>query len=284
MSTQLPAAFIASFDAEVHQAYQGMARLTGTCRTRTGVVGSTHRFPVMGKGIAQPRIYQSDVTPMNVAHSNKTVILEPWLAPEYTDLFAQQQVNFDERRELVKAVAAAMGRRRDQLMIDNALAVANTNTVAVGVGGNNAFNVAKMRRAKKIMDANGVPAENRHMAISATCMEQLLGTTQATSIDYNSIRALVDGNINSYLGFNVHLIEDRLEGGLPLVGNNRTVFAWHHDAVGVAIGLEQQTDINYIPEKTSWLVTGKFLGGAINIDDSGIVQITADESVEVNPA
>lgn len=284
MSTQLPAAFIASFDAEVHQAFQGMAKLTGTCRTRTGIVGSTHRFPVMGKGMAQPRVYQSDVTPMNIAHSNKTVILEPWLAPEYTDLFAQQQVNFDERRELVKAVAAAMGRRRDQLVIDNALTAANTNTVAVDVGGNNAFNVAKMRRAKKIMDANGVPSENRHMAISATCMEQLLGSTQATSIDYNAVRALVDGNINSYLGFNVHLIEDRDEGGLPLVGNNRTVFAWHYDAVGVAIGLEQQTDINYIAEKTSWLVTGKFLGGAINIDNAGIVQITADESEEVNPA
>jgi len=284
MSQTLPAAFIASFDAEVHQAFQSMGRLIGTCRTRTGVVGSTHRFPVMGKGIAQPRIFQTDVTPMNIQHSNRTAVLESWLAPEYTDIFAQAQVNFDERRELVKAVAAAMGRRRDQMMIDKALVPANKNTVAVGVGGNNAFNVAKMRRAKKIMDANGVPSENRHIAISATCMEQLLGTTQATSIDYNSVRALVDGNINSYLGFNVHLIEDRKEGGLPLVGNNRTVFAWHYDAVGVAIGMEQQTDMNYIAQKTSWLVTGKFFGGAINIDDDGIVQITADESVEVNPA
>jgi len=282
MSNQLPAAFIASFDAEVHQLFQGMAKLTGTCRSRSGIVGSTHRFPVMGKGIAQQRTYQTDVTPMNVGHQNKTALLEPWLAPEYTDIFAQQQVNFDERRELVKVVAGAMGRRRDQIMIDNALVPAVTNQVAVAVGGNNAFNVPKMRRAKRIMDANGVPSENRHMAISAVSLEQLLGTTQATSIDYNSVRALVNGDINSYLGFNIHLIDDRQEGGLPLAGNIRTVFAWHYDAVGVAIGMEEQTDINYIPEKVSWLVTGKFLGGAINIDDTGIVQIAADESVEVN--
>ncbi len=282
MSNQLPAAFIASFDAEVHQLFQGMAKLTGTCRSRSGVVGSTHRFPVMGKGMAQQRAYQTDVTPMNVGHQNKTAILEPWLAPEYTDIFAQQQVNFDERRELVKVVAGAMGRRRDQIMIDNALVPAVTNQVAVAVGGNNAFNVPKMRRTKRIMDANGVPSENRHFAISAVCLEQLLGTTQATSIDYNSVRALVNGDINSYLGFNIHLIDDRLVGGLPLAGNIRTVFAWHYDAVGVAIGMEEQTDINYIPEKVSWLVNGKFLGGAINIDDTGIVQIAADESVEVN--
>lgn len=284
MSNTLPAAFIAQFDAEVKQAYQGMSRLMGTCRTRNGVNGSTHRFPKIGKGLAQPRVYQADVVPMNVAHTNATVTLEPWLAAEYTDLFAQAQVNFDERRELVKVVAGALGRRLDQLMIDDGLDVGVANTVAVGIGGNNAFNVAKMRAAKKILDANGVPTDNRHMAISATALQQLLGSTQATSFDFNSVKALVNGDINSYMGFNIHLIEDRDEGGLPLAGNTRKVYAWHHDAVGLAIGMNMETSIDYIAEKVSWLVCGKLLAGAINIDDEGIVEISIDESVEVNPA
>lgn len=283
MSNTLPTAFIAQFDAEVKQAYQGMARLTGTARTRTGVNGSTYRFPKMGKGMAQPRVYQADVTPMNVINSNVTATLEPWLAPEYSDLLAQAQVNFDERRELVKVVAGALGRRLDQIEI-NALNLGTDNTVAVGFGGSNAMNVGKLRAMKQVMDDNGVPEEDRHIAISATALQQLLGSAQTTSMFYNQVRALVDGEIKKFLGFDFRMIESRTEGGLPKTGNIRTIYAWHRDAVGMAIGVNENTEINYIPEKTSWLVTGKLLAGGINIDNAGIVQATIDESVEVNPA
>jgi len=282
MSNTLTVAFIAQFDNEVKQAYQGMARLTGTARTRTGVNGSTYRFPKMGKGMAQPRVYQADVTPMNVINSNVTATLEPWNAPEYSDIFAQAQVNFDERRELVKVVAGALGRRLDQLELD-ALLLGTTNTVAVGFGGSNAMNVGKLRAMKRVLDDNGVPEEDRHVAISATALQQLLGSAQTTSMFYNQVRSLVDGEIKKFLGFDFHLIETRTEGGLPLTGNSRTIYAWHRDAVGMAIGMDMSTEINYVPEKTSWLINGKLLAGAINIDNAGIVQATIDESVEVNP-
>lgn len=284
MSNQLPNAFIAQFDAEVKQAYQGMSKLRGTCRTRTGVNGSTHRFPKIGKGVAQPRIFQADVTPMNVGHSNATAVLSSWVAPEYTDLFAQQQVNFDERRELVKVVAGSLGRRLDQLIIDEAFNAAGLLAVPQNTGGSDAMNVPKLRRTKRLMDKNGVPSEGRHIAISADALDQLLGSVQVTSADYNGVRALVSGDVNTFLGFNFHVIEDRAEGGLPLNGNIRKLYAWHNDAVGLAIGLDQSTKIDYIPEKVSWLVCGKLLAGSINIDDEGIVALTIDETVEVNPA
>lgn len=284
MTNTLPQAFIAVFDQEVKQAYQGMSRLTGTVRTRTGVNGSTYRFPKIGKGLAQPRVFQNDVVPMGVQHSNQTATLESWLAADYSDIFAQAQVNFDERRELVKVVAGALGRRLDQLIIDDGLDVGVANQVAVGVGGNNAMNVAKMRAAKKYLDAAGVPSGSRHMALSATALQQLLGFTQTTSADYNSVKALVQGEINTYMGFNIHLIEDRDEGGLPLSGNTRKVYCWDQQAIGLAIGLNMSTSIDYVPEKVSYLVCGKLLAGAVNIDDEGIVEISIDESVEVNPA
>lgn len=56
MSQSLSSAAIASFDAEVKHAYQGSGLLRPTVRLRTGVVGSTHRFPKMGKGTATVRI------------------------------------------------------------------------------------------------------------------------------------------------------------------------------------------------------------------------------------
>ena len=75
MSKFLSSAAIASFDADIKQAYQDGAKLEDTVTLRTGITGSTHRFPKLGKGMATPRITQADVTPMNLAHTNRTATL-----------------------------------------------------------------------------------------------------------------------------------------------------------------------------------------------------------------
>lgn len=81
-------------------------------RQRRGVEGSTVKFPKVGRGVATPRIGQTDVTPLNVGFSNVTLTLEDWIAAEYSDIFSQQKVNFDERSELVQVLGNAIGRRK----------------------------------------------------------------------------------------------------------------------------------------------------------------------------
>lgn len=279
MSTSISTAFIAQFDAEVKQAYQGAAKILSAVRMKDGVQGSTHRFPKLGKGLAQPRVPQTDVTPMNVQHSNATATLEDWSAPEYSDVYDLQKINFDERKELSLAVASAMGRRMDQLIIDAADAGANATQVSDNIGGTDSgLNVTKLRRAKKLLDAAGVPAEDRYFVHSATGLEQLLGETNATSADFNSVRALVNGEVNSYLGFNFIMIEDRDEGGLDLTSNIRKNFAFHKKALGLAVGINMKTEINYIAEKTSWLINGMFSAGSVGIDDAGIYEVLTYEA------
>ncbi len=139
--------------------------------------------------------------------------------------------------------------------------------------------MAKLRRAKKLLDAANVPMEGRCMVISASGLEGLLGETQTTSADFNSVRALVSGDIDTFLGFKFVTIGDRSEGGLPIDGSlDRTCYAFHRDAVGMGIGMNQRTEINYVPEKTSFLVNSMFSAGAVAIDDEGIVKITCRES------
>ncbi len=85
--------------------------------------------------------------------------------------------------------------------------------------------------------------------------------------------------VNTFLGFTFHILGDRSEGGLAVDGSlDRTCFAFHKDAIGYAEGIAPRTEVNYIPEKTSFLVNSIFSAGAINIDDEGIVKITARES------
>lgn len=279
MAINLSTAFVTLFDAEVKQAYQGQAQLRPAVRVRSGVEGSTYKFPKIGKGVAQVRIPQSDVTPLNVTYGSVTATLSDYIAAEYSDIFMQAKVNFDERAELVKVVSGAIGRRQDQLIIDSLVASSTSNTVASSIGGANTnLNLDKLLAAKKLLDAKNVPMDNRHIFIHANNLSGLLGETKVTSSDFNSIKALVNGELNTFLGFNFHTIGDRDEGGLPLSSGDRKVYAFHRDAIGMAEGIAPKTEINYIPEKTSFLVASMFSAGAVAIDAEGIVEITCDEN------
>jgi hypothetical protein len=280
MSIALSNAFVTLFDAEVKQAYQGKAMLVGAVRQRRGVEGSTVKFPKVGRGVATPRIGQTDVTPLNVGFSNVTLTLEDWIAAEYSDIFSQQKVNFDERSELVQVLGNAIGRRQDQLVL-NALANSGTSlSVGNDVGGSDTnMNVAKLRQAKGLMDKNNVPPTDRHIVIHSNGLQSLLAETAVTSSDFNTVKALVNGELNTFLGFTFHVLGDRTEGGLAIDGSlDRTCFAFHKDAIGYGEGIAPKTEINYIPEKTSFLVASMFSAGATTIDAEGIVSIVARES------
>ena len=285
MSRTLTDSASAQFDAEVKQAYQGSGNLRETVRVKAGVVGSSHRFPRIGKGLATPRIPQTDVIPMNVAHAGSVATLENWNAPEYTDIFDQASVSFSERQALANVIASAINRRQDQLIIDALNAATSTaGSVAKTVGTNAAMDTTKIRRAGKLLDDKGAPSSDRHIVWSSAAKEQMLGSTPATSSDFNAVKALVNGDINSWMGFQFHMVETRDEGGLPLSTNDRTCFAYHGGsmgAVGLAVGMEFKTTVAYIDEKTSWLSNGLFRAGAIDIDPLGIVDITVDESVVI---
>jgi N4-gp56 family major capsid protein len=280
MAIQVSNAFVTLFDSEVKQAYQGQRKLAGLTRERSGVEGSTVKFPKIGKGTATVRVPQTDVTPLNVSYSQVTATMEDYIAAEYSDIFNQQKINFNERQELVQVVSGAIARRMDQVVLDALAAAASPSTVSNDIGGTDTnLNVAKMRAAKKALDANNVPAEGRILVIHANSLDSLLGETEVTSSDYNSVKALVQGDINTFLGFNVVTLGDRDEGGLPIDGSlDRTCYAFHRDAVGLGVGMGQTSRVDYIAEKTSYLVASMFSAGAVAIDDEGIVTITCRES------
>ena len=280
MAINLSTAFVTLFDAEVKQAYQGQAMLRGAVRVRSGVEGSTHKFPKIGKGVAQVRVPQTDVAPLNVTYGQVTVTLADFIAAEYSDIFMQAKVNFDERRELVQVVSAAIGRRQDQIILDALDASSTSLTVANSIGGADSnLNVAKLREAKRLLDGNNVPMTDRHLLIHADSLASLLSETAVTSSDFNTVKALVQGDINTFLGFQFHLMGDRAEGGLPIDGSSdRTLYAFHRDAIGMAEGIAPRTEINYVAEKVSFLVASMFSAGSSSIDDEGIVKITCRES------
>jgi hypothetical protein len=132
------------------------------------------------------------------------------------------------------------------------------------------------------LDANNVPPQDRCLLIHANNLSALIGQTETQSSEFNEVKALVDGTISKFLGMQIVIIGDRDEGGLTKDGSNdRSTYAFHKSALGMGVSMNQKSEVNYIPEKTSFLVSSMFSAGAIAIDDGssgGIVKITCREA------
>jgi len=272
MSKNLSSAAMQQFDDDVKHAFQTAGSLRNTVTVRNGVVGDIYKFRKMGKGLANQKASQADVTPMDVTHSLINCTLGNWNAPEYTDIFDAAEVNFDEQTELAQTIAGALGRRLDQLIIDALGAEASpAGTIVHGSAG---MTLAKVITASKHLNDKGVPSGGRHFAISADGLEDLLNISTITSADYNTIRLLMAGELNSWMGFEWHMIESRSEGGLPYAASTWEGFAWHESAIGMAIGIDIKSEVNYIAQKTSWLANGVMKAGSVSRDGDGIVSVS----------
>jgi len=276
MSKNLSAVAVIEFDSMVKHAYQGMGLLKGAVTVRNNVVGDTYKFLRMGNSLANQKSTSDLVTPMDVGHEFKTATLSNWNAPEYTDIFDAAEVNFDEKQELASTIAGALGRRSDQLVID-AMDASTPLTTAIPEGGTN-LTMAKVIEAQVALRDQGVPNTELFAAIDAQGLGGLLNDEKATSADYQAIKALVSGEINTLCGFQFIVIETRNEGGLTVAANIVDSWFFQRPAVGLAIGIDMKTEINWIPERTAWLTNGMLKAGSVVRDEGGLVKVQYDRT------
>jgi len=282
MSANNSNAWIKLYDDMVKIQYQYAGnKLRGTSRERTNVEGSQVQYPVYSGAVASPRVYRSNVNPMNPDVTTVELTMEDWEAGDYTDIFEQQKVNFDEVTELSKISAMAIGRQSDQMQIDALAASGTANLIPDGATN---FTYAKALQVVEYFDENGVPPEDRFIAVSANSQTALLQEDQFINEFYTSNRLVENGSLTGkmVLGMKWIVIPDYSRNGavfgLPKVGNIRTNFAWQQQSIGTAIGIDQNTRIDYIAEKLSWLVVTLFSANSVAIDNIGIVEIDTDET------
>lgn len=275
MSRYITDLAVAEFDRDVKQAYAADPFMRSLVKVKAGVTGTSVRFQKSNQGQATKKVMQADVVPMNIDYSYVTCTMEDWNAPEYTDIFDAPKVNFDEKSELVSLSSKAVRRREDQIIID-ALALSSTNTVAKTIGATAGMNTTKLRDAKRQLDYLSVMGD-RALVMSSEGLYDLLGDDDVDTFDKNAVKALVQGELTTWLGFTIHTIGYMTEGGLPKSTDDRKAFAFVRDSIGYAIRMDMRTEINYVPQKTSWLVNTMFAAGSVIIDDLGIVTITHEE-------
>jgi len=161
----------------------------------------------------------------------------------------------DPTSEVVQNNAASLARAKDEVVCNAFFAVAKSGKagtvdatlagkqlIAAGAAG---LTMAKIRQAKKVLDQNEVPADNRSFAISAEQVEDLLAITEATSTDYAQVKALVSGMPGTICGFNFVQTE-RLPVD-PALATTRYCAAYHKSGMVLGTWIDLKASIDIMP-------------------------------------
>jgi len=198
--------------------------------------------------------------------------------------------------ESVQSHAYAYNRAVDRTIVKAALNVAYTGEIGVdatplppsqsvavnfqetGTGTNSGLTIGKIRQAKYLLDAADIDDEDpRFMAITAKSLQDLLRTTEVTSHDYNTVKALTDGKVDQFLGFTFRRISNKI---LPWdsVTDIRTCIAWAKSGIKITDS-GRNVHIDVRPDKSHSLQirTVAALGGT-RMEEVKVVAIYADES------
>ena len=136
------------------------------------------------------------------------------------------------------------------------------------------MNKLKAIEAKTMLDSNEVEPTDRFVACAASQIADLLNTTEITSADFNIVKALVQGELNTWLGFTWVRTQRLLLDG----NSNRLCYAYHRMAMQLAIQQDIVGRVDERPDKNyAWQVYLKMCMGATRLEENRIVQIACTE-------
>jgi hypothetical protein len=239
----------------------------------------------------------SDTTITDVALAKR------WLRPypyEHATLFDEWDAEYLgevslPQSETVSNHAMAYMRTADKVVIDAALGTAYTGETGVtptslpsgqeiavdyvetGSAANSGLTVAKLRQAAYLLtEAEVDDSDPRIIVVGAKQIQDLLKTTEITSADFNTVKALVNGEIDTFMGFKFRRVSSSL---LPYVSGTgvRTCFAYVRSGLKLAdAGRKVHVDIRADKSHALQIRTVASLG-ATRMEEKKVVSILADE-------
>ena len=265
MANTIDQAFIKQFETEVHLAYQRMgSKLRNTVRS-SNVTGSVARFQKIGKGAANTKARNGDVTAMELAHTNVEATMADFYAPEYIDKLDELKININERQAVAQSATAALGRKTDEILITAMDAGANATQIADTAG---ALVKADLLTLFSTFGTADIPEDGqRYLAMSPAGFADLFSINEFASSDYVGPQNLPFAGgmtMKEFLGFKI-FSTSAVAGGKN--------FAYHTSSVGLGINADVTTEVNYVPQKVSHLATSMMSMGAVVIDADGIYEV-----------
>ena len=290
MSINITTSFVEQYSSNVNLLSQQMgSKLRGSVDEES-IVGKNAFFEQIGSTAAVLRTSRHGDTPqIDTPHSRRRVSLSDY---EWADLIDDQdkvRALVDPTSAYAKNAAAAMNRAMDDVIITAFNASASTG-VAGGTSTalpstqkfatsnqSDGLTIAKLLSAKKILDNNDIdPSRKRFIVCGPQQVADLLAVTQVTSSDFNTVKALAQGDINSFLGFEF-IMSTRLSFDATNT-DDRLIFAYTEDAIKLAIGSDIKAQISERADKSySTQVYYAMSLAAVRMEEKAVVQIPCNE-------
>jgi len=302
MSSEITVARVQQYKAEVmHLSQQKGSRLSGAVRNESQQ-GKSAFYDRLGAATAVVRSSRHADTPqIDSAHSRRRVTLVDY---EWADLIDKEDLRrllMNPAGKYAEAAAWALGRAKDNKIIaeadgsayggeDGSTPVAHPNSQKYAFNDATNFdgvNVIGLRAIKRVLDGNDVDESiPRHAAINSIGMESLLGENQVVSADYNTIRALVMGDVDTYMGFKFHRLEalgtqtaalsgsattGAVGSGTSLIADRKCIF-WAQDGLLLATSADISAEIDRRSDKSYATQVYASMGiGATRMEEEKVV-------------
>lgn len=286
MSFQITTAMVQQYNDNIRLLQQQKpSRLRGAVREES-VRGEYGFFDAIDETAAQKRTSRHGDTPLvSTPHVRRRVAPTAYDWADLIDNFDRATLITDPTSKYVLNAVAAHNRAIDDEIIAAFQATAyggrdGTSTYAFNASyysiahASAGLTLAKLIQAKEILDAaENDPDEPRFCAINAKQLGVLLNTAEIKSADYNTVKALVRGEIDTFLGFKFIRTER-----LPVASSVRSCYAWSMNSMLLGVGTDIVTRVSERADKNyaTQVYAGMFIG-ATRMDEKGVVEIEAFE-------
>ena len=218
-SVEITEAMVDQFSANVmHLSQQTSSRLRMHCRQET-FNAEAKFFDRIGKRKARRKESRhGDVIYDNTPHSRRQVVMEDFYDADLVDDEDKLRIIMEPTSEYAIAIASALGRQMDEEIISGALgnayagkkgqtpvALPDSQKIAAFDGlaaTGSGLNVPTLRAIRKKFKQNEaiMKGEQLIIVVAAQQIDDLLGNVEVTSADFATVKALVDGEVDTYMG------------------------------------------------------------------------------------
>ncbi len=296
MSFQVETALVNSYRSNIEiQFQQKGSRLREYCRQESQNAEFDFYDRVTPTAAVKSTGRHQDTPLISTPHDRRRVAMNDYDWADMIDKKDKLRMLADPTSSYTQNAVYAMGRSQDQEIIDAAFGTAyigKTGETAVtfpaasevavdyveaGTAANSNLTIAKLRRARFLLTSTEAEEDDEQLiaAIAASQVQSLLRYTEVTSADYNTIKALVNGEIDTFMGFKFVRLEM-----LTKVGNIRECIFWAKGGILLASADDMTVDVGPRRDKrnsTQIYVCGTF--GASRMWEEKVIRVKCDETV-----
>lgn len=304
MSTQITTAMVDAFTEQVIMiAQERGSKLQNAVLNDSRVAEKASRDRLGTVDLVQKATRHGDTPLTEHPHSRRWATPVPFEGSDLIDKEDEVRTIADFESPYAVSFGWAAGRRQDLTILQAANGTAVTGRDGSGTqvlpvaqkiavdnhdgdvfgsstpAGDVGLTVGKLNVTKEIMVNAGVqlddPMDELHCAVSGTQLKWLLRSAEIASADFNMIKALVNGDVDQFMGFKFHKFASDV---LAVDGaSDQLVICWAKSGLWLNEPIPAIVRIDELPTKSySTQIYMKIMTSAVRLDDAKVVEVACD--------